>query len=138
MLKILFHVLSNKKLPVTRNGDFFMGNLTDELEFDSVTNCNEPQHYKNQNYATNFSTFKISKKGFGIFHQTIRSLSSNKLDELFVSLLANPPHIICLTKHHLCINEIDTIAMTNYSLGAKFCRNTFKNGEVCIFTYESI
>ena len=55
-----------------------------------------------------------------------------------MSLSVNPPHIICLTEHHLCSNEIDTIALTNYSLGAKFCRNTFKNGGVCIFTYESI
>jgi hypothetical protein len=50
----------------------------------------------------------------------------------------NPPHIICLTKHQLGNNEIDTVALTNYSLGAKFCRSTFKKGGVCIFTYESI
>jgi len=73
-----------------------------------------------------------------IFHQNIRGLSSNKLDELFMSLSANPPHIISPTERHLCSNEIDTIALTNYSLGAKFCRNTFKNGGVYIFTYESI
>jgi len=46
-----------------------------------------------------------------IFHQHIRSLSSNKLDELMVSLSANPPHIICLTKHNLCNNEIDGAQM---------------------------
>ena len=55
-----------------------------------------------------------------------------------MSLSANPPCIVCLTEHYLRSNEIDTIALTNYSLGAKFCRNTFKNGGVCIFTYESI
>jgi hypothetical protein len=55
-----------------------------------------------------------------------------------VFLSANPPHIICFTGHHLGNNEIDTVALTNYSLGAKFCRNTFKNGGVCIFTYDSI
>jgi hypothetical protein len=88
--------------------------------------------------APPLGTLKISKKDFGIFHQNIRGLGSNKLDELFVSLLANPPHIICLTEHNLRSNEIDTIALTNYSLGPKFCRNTFKNGGVCIFTYETI
>jgi exonuclease III len=56
----------------------------------------------------------------------------------YLSLFANPPHIICLTEHHLGSNEIDTVALTNYSLGAKFCRNTFKNGGVRIFTYEFI
>jgi hypothetical protein len=76
-----------------------MRNLTDELEFDRVTNCNDLQHHKNQNYTTNSSTFKISIKYFGIFHQNIRGLSSNELDEPFVTLLANPPHIIRLTEH---------------------------------------
>ena len=36
------------------------------------------------------------------------------------------------------INEIGTIVLANYRLGAKFCRNTLKNGGVCIFTQESI
>ena len=53
-------------------------------------------------------------------------------------LSANPPHIIWFTEHHLGNNEIDTLSLTNYSLGAKFCRNTFKNGGVCIFIYGSI
>jgi hypothetical protein len=64
-----------------------MGYLIDELEFGSVANCNEPQYYKNHNYTTDFSTFKISKKDFGIFHQNIRDLSSNKLDELLCPYL---------------------------------------------------
>jgi hypothetical protein len=115
-----------------------MGNLTEELGFDRVNDCNEQKHYKNQIHITNFSIPKGSKKDFVIFHQNIRGPSSNKLDELSVSLSANPPHIICLTEHHLCNNEIDTVALINYSLGAKFCRNTFKNGGVCIFTYEFI
>jgi hypothetical protein len=55
-----------------------------------------------------------------------------------VFLSANSPNIICLTEYHLCSNETDTTAMKNYSLGATFCRNTFKNWGVCIFTYESI
>jgi hypothetical protein len=54
-----------------------------------------------------------------------------------VSLSANPPHIICLTEHHLGNKEIDTVALTNYSLGAKFCRSKFLNGGLRIFTYES-
>jgi hypothetical protein len=115
-----------------------MGNLTEELEFDRVTNCNELYHYKNQNYTTNPPTSTIFKKDFVTFHQNIRGLSSNKLDELFVFLSVNPPHIVCLKDHHLHHNEIDTTSLTNYSLGTKFCRNTLKNGGVCIFTHESI
>jgi hypothetical protein len=74
-----------------------MENLTEELGFDRVNDCNEIKHYKNQINITNLSTPKGSKKDFVIFHQNIRDLSNNKLDELFVSLSANPPHIICLT-----------------------------------------
>ena len=115
-----------------------MGNLTEEPGFNRVNDCDELKHYNNQIHTTNFPIFEVSKKDFVIFHQNIRGLSSNKLDELFVSLSANPPHIICLTEHHLGNNEIDRVVLTNYNSGAKFCRNTFKNGGVCIFTHESI
>jgi hypothetical protein len=70
-----------------------------------------------------------------IFHQNPRGLSNNKLDELSVFLSTNPPHIICVKVHHLRVNEIDTILLANYNLRAKFCRNTFRNGGVCIFTH---
>jgi len=46
--------------------------------------------------------------------------------------------LICFKEHNLGINEIDTIVLPNYRLGSKFCRNTFKNGGVCIFTHKSI
>ena len=48
------------------------------------------------------------------------------------------PHTMCFTEHHFDINEIDTILLANYRIGAKFCRNTLKNGGVCIFTHKSI
>ena len=115
-----------------------MRNITEELGLDRVNDRNELKHYKNQTHLTNFPIPNGSKKGLVIFHQNIRGLNSNKLDELFVFLPTNPPHIICFTEHHLGNNEIDTVVLNNYSLGAKFCRNTFKNGGVCIFTYESI
>jgi hypothetical protein len=116
-----------------------MVNLTDKPEFDGVTNCNGLPHYKNQNYKTNSSTLKFQKKiSFYFSPKHERGLTSNKLDELFVSLLPKQPHIICLRTHNLRNNEIDTIALTRYSLGGKFSRNTIKNGGVCIFTYESI
>ena len=43
-----------------------------------------------------------------------------------------------MTEHHLRENEIDTIILANYNLGANFCRNTFRTGGVCIFTHETI
>jgi hypothetical protein len=116
-----------------------MENLTEELESGRVINCNELKHTKNQDYVRNLFIPKLSKKDFVIFHQNIRGLKNNKVDELSIFLSANLPHIICLTEHHLGVNEIDAIVAANYSLGTKFCRNTFKNGRVCIFfTHESI
>jgi hypothetical protein len=115
-----------------------MRNLTNEPEFDSVTNCNGLQHYKNQNYTTISSTSRISKKDC-YFHQIMEEVLVviNLMTCLFPYL--HIPHTLyVLTEYHLRSNEIDTIALTNYSLGAKFCWNTFKNGGVCIFTYESI
>jgi len=91
-----------------------MGNLTEESEFGRVINCNDFKHNKNQNHVRNLFIPKFSKKDFVIFHQNIRGLKSNKLEELSVSLSANPPHTICFTKHHLGINEIDTILLANY------------------------
>lgn len=35
-------------------------------------------------------------------------------------------------------NKLDSIALMNYNLGAKVCRNSFKNGRVYIFIHESI
>ena len=61
---------------------FFMGNLTEELGFDRVNDSNELKHYKSQIHITNLSIPKGSKEDFVIFHQNIRGLSTNKLDEL--------------------------------------------------------
>jgi exonuclease III len=38
----------------------------------------------------------------------------------------------------LSINEIDTILLPDYNIGAKFCRNIFKKGGVCMHINESI
>jgi hypothetical protein len=115
-----------------------MENLTKELESDRIHNCNDVNLNKNQDHFSYLTIVKFSKKDFVIFHQNIRGLYSNKLDELCISLYTDPPHVICLTVHHLGINEIHTIKLANYNLGAKFCRNIYKNGRVCIFLNEEI
>ena len=92
----------------------------------------------NQDQAWKFFTPKYSKKCLAIYHQNIRGLSNNKLDELYIYSSTNSPHIICMMEHHLRENEINTIILVNYNLGVKFCRNTFHTGGVCIFTHETI
>jgi hypothetical protein len=54
------------------------------------------------------------------------------------SVTSNLPHILCLTKHHLSSDELDGIGLNQYNLGAKFCRQFYKNGGVSIFVHESI
>jgi hypothetical protein len=38
------------------------------------------------------------------------------------SVSSNLPHILCLTKHHLRSDEVDSIGLDQYNFGAKFCR----------------
>ena len=53
-------------------------------------------------------------------------------------LLTEAPHLICLTEHYLKNYEIDATPISNYKLGAKYCRNKLKNGGVCIYIQEAL
>jgi hypothetical protein len=103
----------NRKTPISRNGDFFMGYLN--------------------GHSSNHSVPSFKDKDFVIYHQNIRGLNTSKLDELFISPVFESSHIVCLTEHQLRDTAMDAILMTGFRLGASFCRNTFKNGGVCIF-----
>jgi hypothetical protein len=96
------------------------------------------KYSRNQDYTSQFLNFKFSKTDLTFFHQNIRVLNISKMDELLISSSQNSLHIICLTEHHLCNNALDAMVLTKYNLGAKFCRNLFKKGGVCIFIHESI
>ena len=72
-----------------------------------------------------------------IRHQNIRGLA-NKTDEFLISLSPNIPHVLCLTEHHLRIEEINNVYLDQYTLGAYFCRQTYKQGGVSIYVSEEI
>ena len=72
-----------------------------------------------------------------IFHQNIRGLR-NKTNELYCHLLQDIPHILCLSEHHLTEPELQLTHLTNYSLGASYCRKTFLKGGVSIFVYGNL
>jgi len=55
-----------------------------------------------------------------------------------LSLLAEAPHLICLTERHLKSYEIDATPITKYKLGAKYCRKELKHGGVCIYIHETL
>jgi hypothetical protein len=61
-----------------------------------------------------------------------------KTNELMVPLLTEAPHLISLMEHHLKNYEIDATPISNYKLGAKYCRNKLKNGGVCAYIQEAL
>jgi hypothetical protein len=78
----------------------------------------------------NFNNFKI-------LHQNIRGILQ-KTDEFLTSLVDASPHILCLTEHHLRSDELKNINLCQYTLGAQFCRQSHKQGEVSIFVSSNI
>ena len=69
-------------------------------------------------------------KSVKIFHRNIRGLG-NKCNQLYCHLHHDLPHILCLSEHHLSESELQLIHLTNYSLGANYCRKTFCKG--CVY-----
>ena len=74
---------------------------------------------------------------FKIYHQNIRGLHG-KTNELVLSLTANTPHLICLIEHHLKNYEINATHISNYRLGANYCRKSLKSGGVCIYVHDAL
>jgi len=72
-----------------------------------------------------------------IFQQNIRDLG-NKSNELYCHLHHDLSYFLCLSEHHLSEFELQLIHLTNYSLGANYCRKTFLKGGVSIFVYRNL
>jgi hypothetical protein len=56
----------------------------------------------------------------------------------FISLLHNAPHVLCLTEHHLQTEEIENVNLRQITLGAEFCKQTYKQGGVSIYVSSNI
>jgi hypothetical protein len=82
-------------------------------------------------------TNQFTHNALKVCHQNIRGLFG-KTEQLLNSLLSDPPHLICLSEHHLKEYEIENILVDNYILGAKYCRSIYKKGGVCILIHSSI
>ena len=48
------------------------------------------------------------------------------------------PQILCVTRHHLRLDEIKSIYLGQYILGTYFCRSIYKQGGVPIFVSKNI
>jgi hypothetical protein len=89
--------------------------------------------HKNHNHLLNNLSYDNSKaNNFRIFHQNIWGIS-HKTDKFVISLLHNAPNVLCLTEHHLRTEEIVNVNLGQYTLGAQFCRQTYKQGGVSMF-----
>jgi exonuclease III len=69
---------------------------------------------------------------FILLHQNI----TNKTDEFLISLSSKVPQIIYLTEHHLKSEQIGNLILGKYTLGAAFCRQTYKQGGAHIYASE--
>jgi hypothetical protein len=112
--------------------------INNEIRIQSTTNrqgaplSNTVIHFnynkiKEERSVVNDSSQNHHMKSLKIFHQNIRGLR-NKHDELFCHLLQNCPQILCLSEHYLNEAELQLIHFTEYSLGAKYCRQIFLQG----------
>jgi hypothetical protein len=53
-------------------------------------------------------------------------------------VLPKLPHVVCLTENHSKEQEIETLSIDHYILGAKFCRQSLKHEGTGIFVHESL
>jgi exonuclease III len=53
-------------------------------------------------------------------------------------MLPTPPHILCLSEHHLKYTDLDQINIEDFKLCAAYCRQTMKKGGVCIFAQNGL
>jgi len=99
----------------------------------AIEGCN--YNFKTIQKNTTYKHYRTNH--FKILHQNARGLS-RKIDEFLISLLPNSPQILCLTEHHLRNEEIANVNVDQYTLGTQFCRQTYKQGGVCIYVSNDI
>jgi len=78
----------------------------------------------------------LHKQPIKIYHQNIRSLRY-KMNELLCHLNHDPPHILCISEHHLHHEELAFFHIENYVLGSCYCKKSKHKGGVCIFVHNS-
>jgi len=100
-----------------------------------ILQTDTPHRYKK--HSLNIPNTLNTNQTIKIFHQNIRSLR-NKTNELSCHIQDDPPHIICISEHHLKEFELQLTHLANYSLGASYCRKNFLKGGVSIFVHRNL
>ena len=125
----------------------FYGKYNKKTENGTLVNHTDQIFTKNRGCLPILSSNQILKKQLAnqpskidvtLFHQNIRGLTINKIDEISIYLCNKPTHILCLSEHHLDMKQIEKTLIPTYIFSAHFCRNIFKKGGVCIFTHKTI
>ena len=60
------------------------------------------------------------------------------MNELLCYCNHDPPHILCITEHHLHHKELALLPVENYVLGSCYCRKLKHKGGVCVFVHNSL
>jgi hypothetical protein len=68
-----------------------------------------------------------------IIHKNIWGIK-NKVEEFLISLTDIAPQIICLSEHHLRLDEIDNVNFNQYMIGNSFCRQE----GVCVLIKKNV
>jgi len=109
------------------------------MERNQATRKHSPKNTMEDHFNDNPSGTRLlpHKHPTKIFHQNIRSLQY-KMNELLCHLSHDPPHILCITEHHLHHEELASFHVENYVLGSCYCRKLKNKGGVSIFVNNSI
>jgi hypothetical protein len=101
----------------------------------NFSNINNDRVHKNHNYI--YNKFSHKYRNLKLLHQNLQGFC-NKTDEFLYSLSSNSPQVICITEHHSKMEKLVNVNFGYYTLGAFFCRQTYKHRGVCILVPKKI
>ena len=89
----------------------------------NFANVNNDRVHKNHNYI--YHNFSHKYSNLKLLHQYLWGFY-NKRDEFLNSLSSNSPQVICITERHSKMEELVNVNSGYYTLGAFFCRQTWR------------
>jgi len=130
--------MANLSTNQTDGNNFFNINRHISCKTSEYFKLNYDTLYKNHNQLPNNFTYDDhNTTKFMLLHQNILGIS-NKIHKFLISLSSNAPQVICLTEHQLMTEQIGNVNLGQYTLGALFCRQTYRHGGACIYVSKDI
>jgi hypothetical protein len=94
-------------------------NLQSNIYFSFSKLCS-PDVDKNSFQSPSILSDKLRVNNFKVLHQNMHGIC-HKSDEFLISLAETSPPVLCLTKHHLWMDELKNINLGYYTLGSQYC-----------------